>query len=424
MPEIPSQARSPVFHDHDIEETSTATPLGPTSASQSFITTNDGFVSQNKCTQLFSHSNPHFKDKNGESFVQYALSPQTTNDEGERDILELRLMKHYIEHLGAWLDISDPLQHFSNTIPQLAHNHPIMRPALLCYAAKHVSATSKGLSPEVAREYYAECVERTIPALAQEQVSHNDEILAATVFLRMYEIMDTAWTQEAALHLQGLSSLISLQRFDSHISCVGLACFWNFLRQDITVALRTRQPLRFDINKNDLSICLHDESEAGQSNKMTYILAKVVNFCFDNYSNVSDAGVIANNSERNKQRELLQHEVLEWKVTPLPRPTTYYSHPGAVGALPVLYYFNSWHSLGMLWYHTAHLLLLNSRTFIGTMSETWGAMQLAREDCIYHARSLCGTAIHERHTGCKISAVEPIGYCKSEYHERLVTKYN
>jgi hypothetical protein len=64
---------------------------------------------------------------------------------------------------------------------------------MLAMAARHLDRTSS-FDPFVSDHYYQACLEKLIPALDDHGVTMDDDLLAATVILRLLEEFDgTQW---------------------------------------------------------------------------------------------------------------------------------------------------------------------------------------------------------------------------------------
>lgn len=85
-----------------------------------------------------------------------------------------------------------------------------------------------------------------IPQLRDETGVLDDALLASTVLLRMYEIMKDM-DEDHQYHLWGASSLVSIQKINVNTRNLRHTAFWAFLRQDVTIALATNQPIKLDL---------------------------------------------------------------------------------------------------------------------------------------------------------------------------------
>lgn len=59
----------------------------------------------------------------------------------------------------------------------------------MALSARHLSCTTK-YDAYVSAQYYQACLETLIPALNNQEVTMDDDLLAATVILRLFEEFD------------------------------------------------------------------------------------------------------------------------------------------------------------------------------------------------------------------------------------------
>jgi hypothetical protein len=110
-----------------------------------------------------------------------------THPEQQTQILtrdEAELVHHYSEQLGRWLDCTDASKQFTRQIPLLVQQCPILRNAVLAFAAKHRKDVP------FAEQAYQRCLNLLIDRLNSENVTHDDAILCAIVTLRFVEQLD------------------------------------------------------------------------------------------------------------------------------------------------------------------------------------------------------------------------------------------
>ena len=118
-----------------------------------------------------------------------------------------------------------------------------------------------------------------IPQLRDETGVLDDALLASTVLLRMYEIMK-GMGEDHQYHLWGASSLVSIQKINVNTRNLRHTAFWAFLRQDVTIALATNQPTKLDLESCGVELEFTEVDDDVWTNRMTFLLAKTVNFCF------------------------------------------------------------------------------------------------------------------------------------------------
>jgi hypothetical protein len=196
------------------------------------------------------------------------------------DVQEAFLLRHYVSTLGVALDVCDSQRHFSSVVPDLATRSPVLFNAALAASAHHLSRVSS-YDPLVADMYHERCVELLIPLL-DELCYVPDEIVAATVLLRLYEQMSSAITgSDCARHLSGTSAFMNSESTCATAGGIRQASFWIFLRQDIDVALSHQRPLKLNLEayapQMDSSLLWDDWAWA---NRMVWTTAEIVEFAF------------------------------------------------------------------------------------------------------------------------------------------------
>lgn len=78
------------------------------------------------------------------------------------------------------------MNHFGTTVPQRAMQQPILLQAIFAVSAQNMSRVSTYDESEGSR-YYSECISLLIPTISQVDEDCNENVLAATVLLRIYE---------------------------------------------------------------------------------------------------------------------------------------------------------------------------------------------------------------------------------------------
>jgi hypothetical protein len=196
------------------------------------------------------------------------------------DPQEAFLLRHYISTLGIALDVCDSHRHFSSVVPDLATRSPLLLNAALAASAHHLSRVTH-YDPRVADMYHERCVELLIPLL-DELSFVSDEVVAATVLLRLYEQMSSAITgSDCARHLSGTSAFMNAESTCATAGGIRQASFWIFLRQDIDVALNHQRPLKLNLDAFAPRMDLHELwDDWAWANRMVWITAEIVAFAF------------------------------------------------------------------------------------------------------------------------------------------------
>ncbi|GFG27531.1 hypothetical protein IFM61606_07572 [Aspergillus udagawae] len=169
------------------------------------------------------------------------------------------------------------------------------------------------------------------------------ETLAAICLLRSYEIISRNVTCQN--HLQGSYSLLASHPIEIESGLLS-AGFWNYLREDITVALIEKRSLMIQLPDEPLPT--RTECDDDLANRITYLLGRVLNRCL-----LRDA-VPLGQSEWNDLRDQLEHwrTSLSSSFDPILTP-----HLLPNSSFPSMWTTSGWHAAGLQYYHTAMIIL-------------------------------------------------------------------
>lgn len=289
---------------------------------------------------------------------------------------------HFSQHLAVWLDCTDASRHFTINIPNLARISPILLNAVVCFAARHMR---HGVAADSAQQ---RCVELLIPHLSSDEVGKDDVILCAIVILRVCEQLSgksamngtqvdhvtdsstaTSMGVDQARHLSGLSAMLKASQasFELNPSSPTLshAAFWVFVRQALYNACVNQQSPNLDFNRivspppSTHTSIVNVETETAWANTITWICARVVQFCFGDTASLPGG-------EARQQRWLeLSKGIQNWQDS---RPGTFepvwYAQPdhSSENPFPEIWFTSDWH--GEIWRLTARwssssLILVN-----------------------------------------------------------------
>lgn len=149
---------------------------------------------------------------------------------------------------------------------------------------------------EKAAFYHMESVQHLLESIrnvGSEQDTPKGEVLAAICLLRSYEIIartslspsDYSILTRAQIekldsqcHLQGCYSLLACHPVTSS-SGLARAAFWNYLREDITMALIERRRLMIKLSDDHFPRQL--DHDCDHANYVTVLLGQVINHCFE-----------------------------------------------------------------------------------------------------------------------------------------------
>ncbi|RMZ31184.1 hypothetical protein D0859_04729 [Hortaea werneckii] len=135
----------------------------------------------------------------------------------------------------------------------------------------------------------------TTSAIPGEQVIALGGIaLAAVCLLRSYEIL--AEDFDPNRHLSGAYALAAGQGLDLGTPSILRAGFFNYLREDITFSLITRQPLKLDSKRLDIEY--DPVTDEDQLNVATLHLARIVNTAFGGWLTADNSNALQSRLEQ------------------------------------------------------------------------------------------------------------------------------
>ena len=118
------------------------------------------------------------------------------------------MFQRFVKGVGSWIDLFDPLKHFSTFVPHLAlHNEGLMK-AVLAVGARHLSLKpvrddDSNVDRTAAVQYYYETLQYLQSAMRYTSYKNSLELLATVLVVSTYEMIDGAgkgWER----HLKGV----------------------------------------------------------------------------------------------------------------------------------------------------------------------------------------------------------------------------
>ena len=135
---------------------------------------------------------------------QYWQSPEPIQlKDHEHDMFQ-----RFVTGVSLWIDLLDPLKHFSTFVPHLAlHNQGLMK-AVLAVGARHLSlkpvdGSDTSIDRTAAVQYYYETLQYLQSAMRYTSYKNSLELLATVLVVSTYEMIDGAgkgWER----HLKGV----------------------------------------------------------------------------------------------------------------------------------------------------------------------------------------------------------------------------
>jgi hypothetical protein len=121
---------------------------------------------------------------------------------------EHAIFERFVNGVSLWIDLFDPLKHFSTFVPHLAlYNEGLMK-ALLALGARHVSIKPNGTNEAItdrtaAAQYYDETLRYLQSAMRFTSYKNSLELHATVMIVSTYEMIDGA-AKNWERHLKGV----------------------------------------------------------------------------------------------------------------------------------------------------------------------------------------------------------------------------
>ncbi|CAI6338437.1 unnamed protein product [Periconia digitata] len=305
---------------------------------------------------------------------------------------EARLIHHYAQHLGSWLDGMCPARQFTLRIPRDVKNSPILLQATLCFAAHHAK------DELLAKSAYQRCISLLIEHLNLEAITYDDTTLCAIVILRFYEQLNVPPKSgsDSAQHLAGSAAILRASQkteIDPTAATLREASFWVYVRQCLYNSTIDQQPpnLDFTLRIEPHPVSLQDHHPLAQlrletawSNLITWHCACITNFCFDDTSD---------RTLRKEKWDRLWNDVQLWhRHRPSSFDPIWSGHDSSQSRFPLIYFTADWHVVSFGYYHVCCMLLLAFKPGPRFILKNVRAKPSENElQILEHAYALCGS---------------------------------
>lgn len=310
------------------------------------------------------------------------------------------IFRSYIDNLAGWYDLNDRRRHFTDIVPILARKNSLLLSAILAFAAASQSSSSGSTQDkDLADAYHLESVRRLLALMKHPDEFRTGETLAAICLLRSYEIISQNVTCQN--HLQGSYSLLASHPIELESGLLS-AGFWNYLREDITVALIEKRSLMIQLSDEPLPT--RTECDDDLANRITYLLGRVINRCL-----LCDA-VPLDQCEWNGLRDQLE----DWR-TSLPSSFDPILTPDLLpnSAFPGMWTTSGWHAAGLQYYHTAMIILWLAEPGPSSVNTLQHIERINRLETKlgHHATIVCALALSSRSAPVWVNSFGPIAFC-------------
>lgn len=139
---------------------------------------------------------------------------------------ETTLIQAYLQHVGQWMENSDPDRHFTLKCVHQLLGDSTCRASILAISARFKYLTDSSYSSRSSLELYQKAVQKLINS---SQARNDCGILASCVLLAVYEMMTSKYS-DWLRHLQGCAALLKLNGWTASTGGLVTSCFWSFAK--------------------------------------------------------------------------------------------------------------------------------------------------------------------------------------------------
>ena len=255
------------------------------------------------------------------------------------------MFRRFVTGISLWIDLFDPLKHFSTFVPHLALNNEGLMKAILALGARHLSIKPNGeanVDRTAAVQYYSETLQYLQSAMRYTSYKNSLELLATVLVVSTYEMIDGAskgWER----HLKGVFWIQRSRDINGESGGLEQAIWWAWLRQDVWAAFRERRRCFsfFKPTKLYQSMTMWD-----MASRVVYILAQAVNYGSEEEQRLGEPDLSSRITHANNLLNMLD----EWRnsisihfeALPVQSPSNrafqpLWIHPPAFGASIQMY---------------------------------------------------------------------------------------
>lgn len=160
--------------------------------------------------------------------------------------------------------------------------------AIFALSARHMSLTGNEVDPELAARYYQRCLRVLILELDTVQQDRFDDLLAATIILRLHEELDGPFaTWNTYRHSMGTRALLQSQVAQAAtLTGVRRAAAWAGMRQEIYGSIKLHRAPAIMPSSEMLNHLRSSSEDSAWADSAVAHCLEVVDFCFgDNKNN-------------------------------------------------------------------------------------------------------------------------------------------
>ncbi|RAK97959.1 uncharacterized protein BO80DRAFT_467405 [Aspergillus ibericus CBS 121593] len=163
--------------------------------------------------------------------------------------VELLLFRNFVDRISKWVDSFSHDQPFYCQVPSMALHCPMLLHSCLAASAKQLSRVPSHGNTSVQEKYslfyYQQALREMGSFLVEPRYSGSDELLASSIILSTYEIIDVAG-ESFGSHLKGIASLIQSHGIHGDESGIRGATYWTWYRHEVWAAFQSGRRMFLD----------------------------------------------------------------------------------------------------------------------------------------------------------------------------------
>ncbi|RJE17668.1 hypothetical protein PHISCL_09993 [Aspergillus sclerotialis] len=317
------------------------------------------------------------------------------------DQKEALFLQTFVDEVGCWMDLLDPMKHEKFTEILLFHTleEPMVKNAFIACGARHLCLTTQDFGKGIASCFYEEA-SRYIFESIQNPDRNSSMCASAALALNVYEAMCPTLMNDM-YHTAGARALIKECGWDARTPGVGRACFWISIITELLHCLHFSWIMSWDPDTWGVDINIDDASskivgdEESWIHRIIYICAKISNFRSSaRQLQMDNQDHNVHLSKRCKEWDELTDLCNRWyEAIPRSMAPLSYIPVSSSSALPQVWLVKRSAIIAQLFYHTARVLLTKIHPL-----ESGSSPEMQRTQKL-HAKDICGIVAHMKDRG-------------------------
>ncbi|KAL4955669.1 fungal-specific transcription factor domain-containing protein [Aspergillus filifer] len=279
---------------------------------------------------------------------------------------EVPIFRNYVETVSRWIDSFSPDRPFYSIVPIIALTCPALMYSCLSLGAKQLALKSpvdeQNARANVAIGYYQKAVRTVSALLADPTYASNDGILASSIILSTYEMLEPAG-ESFGSHLKGIAFFLQAHQANGDAQGIKGAAYWTWYRHEIWAALQTGRRMFLEENywQPKQLDSFSGLSVEGIANRVLFIFGQCISFCNDcitSQENKSDT----HRQDQDHRAISLDAALERWKNM-LPSSMTHFfaerppSADGRCPEFPFMWFIYPQSAIAFQVYHASKILL-------------------------------------------------------------------